>query len=137
MTTDPSVIRSLAVSAEDLRAAIEANARGEAPTVLRVTPPFSGRMRARLHVVQENSDDGTVHIQPTAFLSGEMPPYPTPDETADELREDDEMEYSVDRHRSYHETQVAQWRERLLTHVVESVRVPAVDHQISVALLGP
>ena len=58
MTTDPSAIRALAIHAEDLLAAAEADARGGPRTVLRVTPPFSGRMRARLHVVQDEGDDG-------------------------------------------------------------------------------
>jgi len=137
MTTDPSVLRSLAVSAEDLLAAMEADARGGPRTVLRVTPPFSGRMRARLHVVQAADDEGTVHISPRALLDDDAPPYPTPDETADELRSLPDRDYSVDRHREYHERQVEAWRAALLDHVVDSVSRPEVDGEITISLLGP
>lgn len=134
--TDPSGLRSVAISAEDLLAAIEATASGDQRAVLRVTPPFSGRMRARLHVVRDDADDETVHIPPTALLEESAPAYPTPDETADELRADDERSYSVDRHREYHERRVEEWRDRLLDHVVERVTLSAVGHEVSVSLLG-
>lgn len=137
MTTDPSVLRSLAVSAEDLLAAMEADAREGPRTVLRVTPPFSGRMRARLHVVQAADDDGTVHIPPRALLDDGAPTYPTPDETADELRSHEDLDYSVDRHREYHEERVDAWRSALLDHVVDSVTIDDVDGEIGVSLLGP
>jgi hypothetical protein len=137
MTPDPSVLRSLAVSAEDLLAAMEADARGEPRTVLRVTPPFSGRMRARLHVVQTADDEETVHIPPRTLLDDGAPPYPTPDETADELRSREDLEYTADRHREYHERQVEAWRTALLDHVVESVRLPEADGVITISLLGP
>ena len=136
MTTDPSVLRSLAITAEDLLAAMEADARGGPRTVLRVTPPFSGRMRARLHVVQSADDEETLHIPPESLLDDDAPPYPTPDETADELRSRADMEYSVDRHREYHEQQVERWRKALLDHVVESVRLPESDSKITISLLG-
>jgi hypothetical protein len=58
--TDPSVIRSLAVTAEDLVAAVESRHQRGVRVVLRVTPPFSGRMRARIHV-PTGDDDGSVH----------------------------------------------------------------------------
>ncbi|WP_324663877.1 hypothetical protein [Haloarcula sediminis] len=137
MTTDPSVLRSLAVSAEDLLAAMEADARGGPRTVLRVTPPFSGRMRARLHVVQTADDEGTIHIPPRSLLDDDAPAYPTPDETADELRSRAELDYSVDRHREYHEERVDAWRSALLDHVVGSVTIDDADGEIGVSLLGP
>jgi len=137
MTTDPSVLRSLAVSAEDLLAAMEADARGGPRTVLRVTPPFSGRMRARLHVVQGSADGEAIHIPPRTLVDDDAPPYLTPDETADELRSRADVSYSVDRHREYHERQIEAWRTALLDHVVESVTLPEADGEIAVSLLGP
>lgn len=137
MTTDPSDIRSVAVSAEDLLAAVEADARGESTAVLRVTPPFSGRMRARLHVIQGDANDETVHIPPAALVDDRAPAYPSPDETADDLRAAAEESYSVERHRAYHEQQVDQWRTQLLDHTVSSVTVPETDHEVQVSLLGP
>lgn len=138
MTTDPSVLRSLAVSADDLLAALEADARDGPRTVLRVTPPYSGRMRARLHVVHDESDDAeTLHLPPRAFIDDGAPPYPTPDETADELRDRPDETYSVDRHHDYHKEQVEQWRADLFDHVAERVTVPGTEHDVAVSLLGP
>ncbi len=138
MTTDPSVLQSLAISAEDLLAAMEADARGGPPTVLRVTPPFSGRMRARLHVVQTGDDaEETVHISPQTLVEEDAPAYPTPDETADELRSHEDLDYSVDRHREYHEQRVEDWRAALLDHVVDAVTLPEVDGDVTISLLGP
>jgi hypothetical protein len=136
MTSDSSALRSLAVSAEDLLAAMEADACGGPETVLRVTPPFSGRMRARLHVVQATDDDETIHVPPRTLFDSDAPAYPTPDETADILRSREDMEYSVDRHREYHEQRVDAWRAALVDHVVESVTLPGVDGEIAVSLLG-
>ena len=70
---DPTVIDTLAITAEDLIAALEANARRDAGAVLRVTPPFSGRMRARLHLAgAEGGYDDTprpIHIPPQRLLA--------------------------------------------------------------------
>ncbi|MBX0325731.1 hypothetical protein EGH21_22195 [Halomicroarcula sp. F13] len=138
MAPDPSVVRSLAVSAEDLVAALEANTRDGPETVLRATPPYSGRMRARLHVVQaDGGDDETLHVAPERLVADTAPPYPTPDDTADELRAGEETTYSVERHRTYHERRVDEWRAEILDHVVETVTVAAVDHELTGSLLGP
>ena len=131
----PEAIRSLAVTGEDVVAAVETNRTTDREAVLRVTPPFSGRMRARLHVVKAEDDDATVHVPPTALV--ESPPaYPTPDVTADELRAREDDDYSVERHRQYHERRVDEWRATLLDHVVDSLTHPAVDHDIEVTVLG-
>jgi len=137
MDTDPTKLRSLAISAQDLVAATEATADGSA-AVLRVTPPFSGRMRARLHVVQPgDTDDDTLHLEPQTLLTDDAPAYPAPDDTADELRDAEDEAYSVERHRAYHERRVEAWRESLPSFVVDSVTPPAVGHEVSVSLLGP
>lgn len=137
MSTTPTDIKSLAISADDLVAAVEANADGS-DTVLRVTPPYSGRMRARLHVVQsEGSDTDTVHLDPAALLTDDAPSYPTPDDTADELRADDDETYSVERHRTYHEQRLAEWRASLPDHVVETTTITSTGHTVTVSLLGP
>ncbi|MCJ0619508.1 hypothetical protein JZX76_08295 [Haloarcula hispanica] len=136
METDPTDIKSIAISATDLVAAIEATA-DESETVLRVTPPFSGRMRARLHVIQADDDDDTVHIEPDSLLTTDAPSYPTPDDTADELRAADDETYSVERHRTYHEQRLAEWRESLPDHVVDSTTLSDTAHDVTVSLLGP
>lgn len=137
MTTDPSVIRSLAIHAEDLVTAAETTARGEQTAVLRVTPPYSGRMRARLHVVQAGETTETLTLDPWQLLDDDAPPLPTPDETEDDLRTDPDETYSVERHRRYHESCVAAWRDSVLDHVRDSVPLPGTDTTVSVSILGP
>lgn len=79
---DPSVVRQLAVTAEDVLAALEARDRGRREAVLRITPPFSGRMRARLHVAGAEGADGydgdtePIHVEPRAFLPEGFPRFP-------------------------------------------------------------
>ncbi|MDQ2072915.1 hypothetical protein RBH20_10270 [Haloarcula sp. H-GB4] len=136
MDSDPTDIKSIAVSATDLVAAIEATSDGS-KTVLRVTPPLSGRMRARLHVVQPDDDEDTIHIEPDSLLTQDAPSYPAPDDTADELRDADDETYSVERHRTYHEQRLAEWRESVPDHVVDSTTLIDTEHDITVSLLGP
>lgn len=137
MSADPTKLRSLAISADDLVAAVEATKEGT-ETVLRVTPPYSGRMRARLHVVQpDDPADETLHLRPSSLLTADAPPYPTADETADELRAADDETYTVERHRERHERRVAEWRESLPQYVADSVTPETVGHEVSVSLLGP
>jgi hypothetical protein len=57
--------------------------------------------------------------------------------TEDELREATDDAYSVERHRTYHEERVREWREAVPTHVVDAVVVPAVGHEVSISILGP
>lgn len=137
MSTDPSVIESVAISAEDLVAAVEATQQREGEEiVLRATPPYSGRMRARIHVRSGGRDDGTVHLSPAALVDDGCPAYPHPDETADELRADPDRQYSVDRHREYHERRLQDWREAVPNHVVDTISLPAIEHDVAVLLLG-
>ncbi|WP_348610176.1 hypothetical protein [Halobaculum rarum] len=79
---DPSVIRQLAVTTDDVLAALEARDRGRREAVLRITPPFSGRMRARIHVAgtegayEYDGDAEPVHVEPRAFLPDGFPRFP-------------------------------------------------------------
>jgi len=137
MTDDPSVITSVAIHAEDLVAAAETTVREERQAVLRVTPPFSGRMRARLHVVQADPEPEPIHLDPWTLLSDDLPAVPTPDETEDELRADPEQTYSVERHREYHERRIEDWRDSLLDHVRDTTVLPGTETAVSVVVLGP
>ena len=134
---DPSVIRSLAVTAEDLVAAVESRHQCGEPVVLRVTPPFSGRMRARIHA-PVGDDDISVHIDPRALLSESAPAYPRPDETEDALRADPDIEYTVERHHERHREALEAWRERLLDHVRDraTIETTAGPVTVDVSLLG-
>ncbi|WP_440991373.1 hypothetical protein [Haloarchaeobius baliensis] len=135
---DPTVIRSLAIHAGDVVAALEASEQGS-ETVLRVTPPFTGRMRARIHRVGPGGDtDGTdaetgaVHIPPDRLVEDSVPAYPRAVDT------EPEGEYDVDAHHERHVEAVEEWREAVREHLVESVDLSMRDgpHRVDVAVLG-
>lgn len=139
--TDPRAIRSIAVSAEDVVTALEAARRSGRDPVLRVTPPFSGRMRARLHgdgATTYDEDPAPIHVDPDDLVADTAPAYPTPAETEDELRADPAVEYSRERHRERHAAAVADWREAVTDHVVDAVTLEtsAGPVEVSVAVLG-
>ena len=136
---DPTTIRSLAVTVDDVVTALEAHQRADKPAVLRVTPPFAGRMRARLHLVggEGRYDDGAVplHIHPAAFVT-DVSSVPLVDETEDELRRRDE--YSVERHREFHEEAVDAWREAVRDGLVDQlvIETTSASHTVDVKYLG-
>ncbi|WP_284009678.1 hypothetical protein [Haloarcula pelagica] len=137
MSDDPSVISSLAIHAKDLVAAAETTARDEKRAVLRVTPPFSGRMRARLHVVQGDPEPAPIHLDPWTLLTDDAPAYPLADDTEDELRGAVDETYSIERHRDYHEQRVEEWRDAVLDHVRETATLADTETAVSVTILGP
>ncbi len=137
--TNPSVIRSIAVTAEDVITAVETNRTSDRTAVLRVTPPFSGRMRARLHVRQDGEGEtDSIHIPPTELLDESVPSYPRPPETEDELRSDPDMTYSVENHRQYHEQALDQWRAEATAAIRESLSLPTSEDapEVTVHVLG-
>ncbi len=125
--SDPGAIRSIAVTADDVVTAAERTLRSTDEVVLRVTPPYAGRMRARIHRVREGeydvmdseSDDPVpVHVDPTELIA-ELPTYPEPEETEDDLRSASEREYTPERHREYHQQVVEDWREAVRDRIVD------------------
>lgn len=138
---DPRAVRTIAVTAEDVVAALEANERGrrDGRTVLRITPPFSGRMRARIHVEQglEYGDPAPVHVPPRDLVA-DPPPFPSPDDTEDAIRSDPDAEYTRERHRERHARAVEEWREAVRDSLVEAVDLglPEGTHRVEVAVLG-
>jgi hypothetical protein len=136
---DYRAIRSIAVHIEDIVTALEANQRGESRAVLRVTPPFSGRMRARLHVERDgeyDDDPEPIHIGPSRLVA-DAPDYPTPDVTEERLRAS-ETDYTVERHHERHTAAVAEWRETVADTIAESVVLDGThgSHRVAVAALG-
>lgn len=121
--TDPSVIDTVVVTAEELVAALEAHEREREQTALRVTAPYSGRMRARLHVVQgdEAGDPSQVLVSPDGLVDADCPPPPNPDDTADAIRADPDADYSVELHRTRHREAMREWRERVVDHAADRV----------------
>lgn len=136
---DPTDVRVLAVRYDDLLAALEANVRREAGAVLRITPPFAARMRARLHVTDAEpsyDDPAPVHVDPSALV--DAPPFPHPDETGDDLRANPDATYSLERHRERHHTAVEAWREAVRRSVCDcaDVETRAGPVSVEVRMLG-
>lgn len=139
---DPRVLDTVAVHAEDVVTAYEARIRSGRTAVLRMTPPFSARMRARIHVhrpgeYDEQDPPHPIHLDPRDLVATDCPAYPEPAETAAEADRsgavpDPEAHY--DRHRDT----VAQWRQRAREHVRETVEIDVGDatHPVDVSVLG-
>ena len=134
-TDDPRVVRSIAVTADDVVAALEYDRTGDRRAVLRITPPFNGRMRARLHVEFGGERTGAIHIDPTELVADERPAYPHPDETEERATSD---EYSPERHYENHVEVVREWREAVKSAIVETVEIETAHgpHRIEVKRLG-
>ncbi len=138
---DPTAIRSLAVGAEDVVTALEAVRRSGQDPVLRVTPPFSGRMRARIHregAMEYDDEPAPIHVDPDTLVADSAPSYPTPAETEDALRADPSLEYTRERHRERHAEAVTTWREAIRDHFVDAVTLDTTvgPHEVSVTVLG-
>ena len=124
----PDRIRSVAVHREDVANALEATLRSDREVVLRATPPFSGRMRARLHALDasgnggdERDDDADapapLHIDPRTLVES-VPPYPEVDDTAAEHPDAD-----LEARRKRHAEAVEEWRETVRECVAEKVEI--------------
>lgn len=133
---DATVVETIVVKATELVTAVEASERDRS-TVLRVTAPFSPRMRARLHVRQNNddSDPRQVLLTPQQLLAEDYPALPRSDETATTLRSGS-GEYSVDRHHDAHTEAVEAWRARLPEFASDRVEVPAFGGPVRLTILA-
>jgi len=133
MAGDPAVIRSLAVSAEDVVDAFVYTQLNPGHAVLRVTPPFHGRMRARLHVSREpGAETDAIYIQPQQLLeSSVVAAYPTLESvdgggesesvSASEPKSKSEPEPEPETIRDTHQKALETWRERALESIVDKV----------------
>ena len=127
---DPAVIRSLAVSAEDVVDAFVYGQENPGSAVLRVTPPFHGRMRARIHVFYTDDADatGAIHLSPTTLLADDArAAYPSLEEFADEPAPGDRHADAVER-----------WRERATDAILERTVLETENgpHEVAVKRLG-
>lgn len=133
---DPTTIRSLAVSPADAADAYAYSQENPGEAVLRVTPPFHGRMRARLHVyrVDDTQTTGAVHVAPADVIADDVvAAYPRLEDERDGATDAD-----ADRIRERHAAAVADWRDRAADTLVESVRLETDDgpHEVEVKRLG-
>lgn len=135
MSDDPTTVRSVAVTREDVVRALELRERGGPRAVLRVTPPFSGRMRARLHVAGregEYADPPPLHLPPDRLVR-DPPPLPRAADADEPLRE---RGVAAGHERS--ERALAGWRRAVGERIVETatVETPAGPHRVGVTVLG-
>lgn len=122
MGADPTSIRSIAVRAEDVVDAFVYSRENPASAVLRVTPPFHGRMRARLHVyhVDDAPETGAIHVDPADLLDPSVvDAFPTMDAYEDRLAETGDPAGI----RETRAEDLAAWREEALDGLVETVAV--------------
>lgn len=139
---DPRRIRSIAVSVEDAVSAYEASERSAVSPVLRVNPPFAGRMRARLHVPgpdEPSSEPAPIHVEPgELFDHDRLPTYPEPGDTESEIRADPDLEYSTELHHDRHVERVEEWRERAREAFAERVEIKTShgSHEVELKVLG-
>lgn len=131
----------LVVHADDVVAALAATAQGR-ETVLRVTPPFRRRQRARIHVPgemerqqraspdanpaadsdpTEETDVDPLLVPADAFVDENAPSFPRAPDT--EPKPAESPEYDVEEHFERHEDAVADWRERVPEHFRERTHV--------------
>ncbi len=119
---DPTAIETVVITIEDLVTALEATLGTGREAVLRITPPFSGRMRARIHLAGADDYDepAPIHLDPTTLVEP-CPGYPTAAETAAELDSPDDS--YTDRHEETHTERLAAWREAVRANIVDTAEI--------------
>ncbi|AZQ14639.1 hypothetical protein [Halorubrum sp. PV6] len=161
----PDRLRSIAVHRDDVATALEATLRSDREVVLRVTPPFSGRMRARLHSVGPASGSGPAsesgsgaasESEPTAEHEGgaesgsTAEPSPlhvdpqslvadAPPYPEVDQTAADHPDTDVDTRRERHTEAVEAWRTAVRGSVVDTVSIEAGDGEsidVDVTALG-
>lgn len=133
---DPTAIRSLALSPSDAVDAYAYTQENPGEAVLRVTPPFHGRMRARIHVYRLDDTEltGAVHVSPAAVIEDDVvADYPRL-ETA--LEDVDPTE--TERVRKRHAKAVEEWQARARESIVDSVTLETADgpHPVEIKRIG-
>ncbi|ELY95559.1 hypothetical protein [Natrialba taiwanensis] len=124
---DPTAIRSIAVSAADIVDAFAYTQENPGEAVLRITPPFHGRMRARIHVYRRDDAEltGAVHVTPADALETEArETYPQFESIGDERTSGaDESALTPDQRRKRHAEAVDDWRAKARESLVETVPI--------------
>lgn len=133
-TADPAVIEYLVVTVEDVVTALEATLGTGRETVLRVTPPFSSRMRARLHVAgTAGSYDGPdpILVDPRVLVEP-LPAYPTAADTAAEL--DSPAAVNTEQHQETHARRLAAWRDSVSASIADEATIETADGAVTVTV---
>lgn len=139
---DPETIRSVAISPEDAADAYAYTQENPGEAVLRITPPFHGRMRARIHVYRRDDAEltGAVHISPADVIEDEvLAAYPEFDATAgSEPSSESESAGQPAQRRKRHAETVETWQERAREALVDTVSLETAggSRQVELKPLG-
>ncbi|WP_436344959.1 hypothetical protein [Natronorubrum sp. FCH18a] len=133
---DPTAIRSLALSPADAADAYAYTQENPGEAVLRVTPPFHGRMRARIHVYRLDDTEltGAVHVPPADVIERDvLDDYPTL-----ETELEDVVPAETDHVRKQHAEAVEEWQARARDAIVDAVTLETDDgpHSVDVKRIG-
>ncbi|MFA9416444.1 hypothetical protein [Natrinema sp. HArc-T2] len=134
---DPTAIRSLALSPADAADAYVYSQENPGEAVLRATPPFHGRMRARIHVyhVDDTELTGAVHVSPADLIADDVvADYPDLESALPEADDPD----VADELRERHAEAVDEWQEQARESIVDNVTLETPDgpHRVAVKSLG-
>lgn len=150
-----SAIRSIAVTGEDVVNAFIYTRENPGRGVVRIVPPFHGRMRARLHVYQldDSPDTGAIHIEPKRLLEPDVvASYPSLERIEASYRDERGIESGADgetgtdhepgldpeRLRKRHADAIDSWRDDARTSIVSTITLEGTDgsHSVAVSVLG-
>lgn len=142
--SDPTAIRSIALSPEDAVDAYVYGRENPGEAVLRVTPPFHGRMRARIHVyrVDDTELTGAVHLSPADVIDDDVvADYPDLESelaAADTESDTEPDSEAAERIRKRQAAAVEDWRERAREAIVDTVTLETDDgsHRVDIKRLG-
>ncbi|MFC4988765.1 MULTISPECIES: hypothetical protein [Saliphagus] len=126
-------VRSIAVDPEAVVDAVVYTRENPGTAVLRVTPPFHGRMRARIHVFRDAPGRDAAYCRPATLLEEEvLAVYPSPGD-ATEKSDDGDPDDRASRVRALED-----WRDRAEGAVVERAVLERGDERVrvDVAVLG-
>ena len=134
---DPIAIRSLALSPADAADAYVYSQENPGEAVLRATPPFHGRMRARIHVYHVNDTEltGAIHVSPANIIEDDVvADYPDLESALADVDDPD----AADELRERHAEAVEEWQQRARESIVDSVTLETSDgpHRVAVKTLG-
>ena len=133
---DPTTIRSLALSPGDAASAYAYTQENPGDAVLRVTLPFHGRMRARIHVYQRDDTEltGAIHIPPASVIESDViEDYPRLEATLEEA-----TSAASDEIRKHHADAVEEWQARARESILEATTIDTDDgpHLVELKQIG-
>lgn len=139
---DPSSIRTVAVAREDVLDAFEYTRTNPGTAVLRLTRPFHGRMRARLHVYRDEAETDAIRVPAADLLAADaVAAYPTLEDVERRLEGEngtDEEASSTEQLRDALADEREAWREQARESIVDELVLETDDGEsrVDVTTLG-